>query len=42
VLDFLRLPTDPVQPSSWFRENFDCTAQARTLAAIIDRIGRSR
>jgi hypothetical protein len=42
VLDFLRLPTDPIEPSSWFRENFDCTAQARTLAAIIDRISKGR
>ncbi len=40
VLDFLRLPADPVRASDWFWENFDCTAQTRTLASIIDRLPR--
>jgi hypothetical protein len=37
VLDFLSLPSNPVRASEWFWENFDCTAQTRTLASIIDR-----
>jgi glycosyltransferase involved in cell wall biosynthesis len=38
VLEFLRLPTDPVEPSAWFREKFDCISQTRALAGIIDRV----
>ncbi len=40
VLDFLRLPTDPVRASDWFWENFDCTAQTRVMASIMDRSAR--
>ncbi len=38
VLEFLRLPSDPVRASDWFWENFDCTAQTKLLASILDRV----
>jgi glycosyltransferase involved in cell wall biosynthesis len=34
--DFLALPTEPVEPSAWFHEQFNAAAQTRSLAAIID------
>jgi hypothetical protein len=40
VLDFVRLPSDPVRASDWFWENFDCTRQTRTLALTMDRLVR--
>jgi hypothetical protein len=40
VLDFLSLPSDPVRASDWFWENFDCTAQARVLEGLLDRLIR--
>lgn len=37
VLKFLRLPPDPVRASDWFWQDFDCTAQTRVLANLLDR-----
>ena len=38
VAAFLRLPVEPVEPSSWFRQNFDGTEQTRTLAGLLDSL----
>jgi glycosyltransferase involved in cell wall biosynthesis len=35
LLDFLSLPTVPVQPSPWFLENFDGRRQAATFSGIL-------
>jgi len=35
VIRFLSLPSNPVPPSAWFREQFDGSLQARTLAELI-------
>ena len=35
LLDFLALPTVPVQPSPWFLENFDGRRQAATFSRIL-------
>lgn len=36
MLEFLALPSDPVNPSNWFGEQFNARRQAQTLSAIID------
>jgi glycosyltransferase involved in cell wall biosynthesis len=38
VLRLLRMPSDPISPSQWFRNTFDGRAQTAALAAILDRI----
>ena len=35
---FLRFPTDPVEPSSWFLQNFDGREQTGTLAGLLDSL----
>ncbi len=35
LLEFLRLPNEPVSPSGWFIENFSAEAQTRTLAGLL-------
>lgn len=35
LLSFLHLPSDPAEPSEWFRAQFDGAAQTRTLAELL-------
>jgi hypothetical protein len=35
VTEFLRLPSDPCEPTAWFMEQFNAASQALTLSAII-------
>lgn len=35
VLEFLKLPTDPVPASEWFRKEFDAVRQTEKLAAVL-------
>lgn len=39
IVEFLRLPNPPVEPSQWFRANYNAQAQTEKLAGIIDRVG---
>ena len=36
LLEFLRMPSTPVQASEWFRTNFNAEEQTKTLAGIVD------
>lgn len=42
LIDFLRLPTDPLPPSQWFLDTFDGERQAETLAALLGPAPSSR
>ena len=37
VIEFFRLPTDPVLPSAWFQDNFDGSRQATVLASLLNK-----
>ena len=40
MLQYLALPNTPTEPSEWFRQRFDASAQARQLASIVDGLAR--
>lgn len=39
LFEFLQLPSEPVEPSTWFRDTFDGRRQTGTLAGIFDSFG---
>jgi glycosyltransferase involved in cell wall biosynthesis len=36
LAEFLRLPSQPIQPSAWFKETFNARAQAHVVANLLD------
>ena len=36
LMDFLEWPVDPMQPTEWFRREFDAAARVRKLASLLD------
>lgn len=38
IIEYLSLPSEPTQPSAWFREQFDVTRHVQQLAEMIDRV----
>ena len=38
LVEFLRLPTTPTQPSEWFRTNFNAEEQTKKLAGIVEQV----
>jgi len=38
LVDFLKLPTEPLTPSAWFLERFDGRRQAALLAALLEQV----